>query len=89
MGINEIATKQDIEDLKQLLRNIPSGKPTPPLDPEKTGMTSTEVRKALGGVSHTYLENLRKDGVLLAKKVGSIWIYNYRQVMDLIPDYKK
>lgn len=84
----DIATKQDVEEIKQLINSLAPGKPSP-LDPEKTGMTSNEVKQALGGVSHTFLENLRKDGVLLAKKVGSIWIYNRKQVMDLIPDYKK
>ncbi len=86
MNIEDIATKDDIKKIEDLIAKLPS---TPIVqDFEKTGLTTQQVVRAFGGeVSDGFVANLRKEKIISGKKIGGMWIYNYRSVMDCIPDY--
>lgn len=86
MNLEELATKDDLNKLLQEVSALlHDGKK--PIDRE--GMLMGEAQKKLGGVSDFFIHTLREKGVLSANKVGSLWVFNREQVIDLIPEYLK
>lgn len=87
MGFDDLATKDDIKRIENLISTLSSAIP-PKQDFDKTGLTTKQVIQAFGGeVSDNFVDSLRKDKVIHGKKIGGLWIYNYRSVMDCIPEY--
>ncbi|HTB99116.1 MAG TPA: helix-turn-helix domain-containing protein [Ferruginibacter sp.] len=81
MDINSIATKGDIEilknelsEIKSLLRNQPT---------QRNILRSADVRKLLN-ISDGTLQRLRISGELPGRKINGTWFYNSKDVSNLI-----
>jgi hypothetical protein len=74
----EIATKQDLEEIKSLLMSlIPQSKST---QEGKKWIRGSEVQEYLG-ISNTKLHELRQSGKLTFSKYGNIYYYDINSVL--------
>jgi len=81
--IIDIATKEDLNELKSdLLKEIRSLLKSENVV-QKSWLKSAEVRKILGCSSGT-LQNLRINQVITPTKLGGTWYYAADQVRDLL-----
>ena len=81
MNTTEIATKQDIEEVKELILNL-SKSSAGEINPSRI-MTGAEVKKYLG-ISEGTLKALRDAGELPASKILGQYLYEYKDVMLMI-----
>jgi hypothetical protein len=74
----EIATKQDLEEIKSLLMSlIPQSKSS---DEGRKWIRGSEVQEYLG-ISNTKLHELRQSGKLTFSKYGNIYYYDINSVL--------
>lgn len=79
----DIATKKDIEQLRQeILTALASYFAKQPAE-SKTFLRSKEVRKILN-ISSGTLQNLRVTGKLTGTKVNGLWYYRYDDIQSLL-----
>jgi hypothetical protein len=81
----EIATKQDLEEIKSLLMSlIPHSKSS---DEGRKWIRGSEVQEYLG-ISNTKLHELRQSGKLTFSKYGNIYYYDINSVLAEIERHK-
>ena len=81
MNINDIATKQDIEDLMNSIEQLKALFEAPNI--VKKFLRSSDVRKLLN-ISDGTLQRLRITQTLPAQKVNGTWFYKYDDVLNMI-----
>lgn len=82
MNTNEIATKQDIEEVKDLMRKLIQST-TEDKEPNRI-MDGNQTRAYLGGISEGKLKMLRDTGELTPSKIGGTYYYELKDIMSMI-----
>lgn len=84
----DLATKQDLQDLKQQLLSELKQLLTPAQQKQKKWLKSWEVIEMLG-ISRGTLQNMRINGTLKATPVGGLMFYDYDDIVNLMKGDKK
>ncbi len=82
MNTNEIATKQDIEELKELMRRLITSS-IGSKEPNRI-MDSNQTRAYLGGISEGKLKMLRDKRELNPTKIGGMYYYELKDITAMI-----
>ena len=83
--LTDIATKQDLELLRQqLVADFTTLLHKPDNEPQKEFLRAKEARKLLGGISNGSLQNLRVKGLLESSKIGGIFYYKRSGIMAML-----
>ena len=85
MDLNDIATKADLQEMERRLVELISKGEREGVIPSV--VTSERAKEIMGGISDDFLRKLRIDGVLNAKKIGSIYFYNVDQIISILPKF--
>lgn len=86
----EIITKEDLAIFRQeLLTDIAKLLQGKQEQPAAQWLRSSQVRKALGGISPGTLQNLRVNGTLSCTKIGGILYYKSEDIQRLLEGKEK
>lgn len=85
MNAHEIATKADIENLLEEIKNL--HKLFSIADNQRKFLRSADVRKLLN-ISDGTLQRLRVTNSLPAQKVNGTWFYKYEDVVKMLDSVK-
>lgn len=84
MKVEELITKEDLQDFKsELLNDIRQILRSPKIPETREWLKSYEVRQLLK-VSPGTLQSLRSNGTLSYSKVGGLMYYRYEDVQNLL-----
>lgn len=83
MNATELATKQDIEELKTLVRKLVEST-TNEAQPDNRLLDNKQVRAYLGNISEGTLKMLRDTGELTASKIGGKYFYEMKDITAMV-----